>query len=230
MLLNHDNIAIFSCPRTGTKLLAKILEQFGYYIHGEWYAIRSTEIINDKAIRRSTPVQFSGTFSENKFRIISMCERRFELFKPKIKNVITIWPEYLFEFPFMLHHLDNYHFVGIDRNPWDQILSYYISSRNFNFDGNKHSQSITIKYDAFQKMYWDYFSVQRLQDWLIAKNKGSRINFDQLISGTTKIFDQSYQISTTDEHSSLESLIVNINVVRDWFNQLELSRRKINNE
>ena len=52
-MLSHKNLVIFSHPRSGTKLLAKILEDFGYYSYGEWFSLQSTTIENNTADRRN---------------------------------------------------------------------------------------------------------------------------------------------------------------------------------
>lgn len=236
MILNHNNIAIFSLPRTGTKLLASIFEQLGYHNYGELYSIRSTEIIDGRPIRLDKHIEFTGSISENKFKRVFMYEYRYKLFESSIgnspfeKNVINVWPDSICEFPFILNHLQNYHFVAVKRNPWDQILSYYISSKNFNFDAKKISVAVAVNRDMFQKMYWDYFRATRFQDWIVSNNRGSIIDFDQLITGNIELFNsQTYSITTVDEHSNLESLIQNIDEVRGWFIELDKKRYKMEN-
>lgn len=228
MILDHDNVAIFSLPRTGTKLLASIFEQFGYHNHGEWYSIRSTEIIDQKIVRLENPLVFFGTPSENKYKNISLYESRFEKFRSNVKNIVTIWPDAVCDFPFILEQLQNYYFISINRNPWDQILSFYISSRNYNFDANKISSSILFKKADFQKMYWDYFRATKFQYWLASKNRAAIIDFNELISGALKIFsDKKYIIDSKDEHSNLENLVQNLDEVRGWFTGLEKKRNEM---
>ena len=221
-MLSHKNIVIFSHPRTGTKLLASILETFGYYIHGEWFSLYSTTIKNNKAIRRSIYVEsITHSISASHYKKIKEHIRRCELYKTSDKNVITIWPESLSEFPFILFELADYHWICLKRDPWDTMLSYYVSSKNNNFDGHYINRSCTFKEDAFRKTYWDYYKAQEMQDWLIKHRSATVINFQDLISGSSTAFGKEYIVNSRDENVDIESLVENINQVKEWFIKLE---------
>ena len=221
MLLDHNNIAIFSLPRTGTKLLANIFENFEYHNHGEWFSVLSTHIENNKVIRLKDSLPEINSMSEKQFTYLPQIIDRYHLYKTYNKNVITIWPEYLAEFPFMLEEFKDYHWISIRRNSWDQLLSFYISSKNFNFDGIKTSVPVIFKEDAFRKIYWNYHTVSVIQDWLIKHKGATLIKFDDLISGNSKIFGKNYSVKSKDEHFELDSLVINLDQVKKWFAELE---------
>jgi len=223
-MLSHKNIIIFSHPRSGTKLMANILEDFGYFIHGEWFSLQSTIIENNKAIRRSTYAESIQSSSENKYKKIKEHIRRYNLYNKIDKSVITIWPESLSECPFILYQFEDYHWLCLKRDPWDTMLSYYISSKNQNFDGAFNSKPFIFKEDIFRKTYWDYYRAVEMQDWLIKNKSTTVINFQDLISGSSTAFGKEYNVNSKDEHVDLESLVENINQVKEWFIKLENKR------
>ena len=223
-MLSHNNIVIFSHPRSGTKLMAKILEDFGYFSHGEWFSLQSTTIENNKAIRRSTHAESIYSKSESGYKKIKEHIRRYNLYNKIDKSVITIWPESLTECPFILYEFKDHHWICLERDPWDTMLSYYISSKNQNFDGAINSKSCMFKEDAFRKTYWNYYRALEMQDWIIKNKSATVINFQDLISGSSNVFGKDYSVNSIDEHTDLESLVENINQVKEWFIKLENNR------
>jgi hypothetical protein len=223
-VLSHNNIVIFSQPRSGTKLLAKILENFGYHNYGEWYALTSAYIENNKAIRREIHLNEILPTSEKQYKKIKEHMRRFSLYNKVGKNVITIWPESLLEFPFMLAEYDSYHWVCIRRDPWEQMLSWYISAANKNFDGLFESRPICFNEDFFKKSYWDYYKVCEMQDWILKTKSATMLNFDELITEKSTNIGKTYIVNSKDEHLNLEVLVQNIDEVRFWFNKCEQIR------
>ena len=224
MLLDHDNIVIFSPPRSGTKLLSKVLEHAGYHAHGEWFSPRTTYIEDDKAIRRDEYLEYILSDSEREFKNSMTHYTRLQQYKKFDKSVITIWPEALLEFPFLIDEFKDCHWVCIRRNAWNQMLSYYITSTNSNYDGLTNSKATTFQEGAFRKIYWNYHSACHLQDWLIANKSATLIDFDDLIAGNAKEIGQSYKVNSKDEHSDLESLVVNLAHVKHWFKKFENNR------
>lgn len=230
-MLTHKHIVIFAPPRSGTKLLANILEDFGYFKHGEWFALQTTKIKGNKSIRAEPDVNIANIVSrsEKQFYTLQESMKRFRLFKnidKHEKSVITLWPNYLIEFPLMIYEFTEYHWLCIRRDPLEQMLSYYISSKNSNFDGLKISQSVTFKEDAFRQMYWNYHSACTLQDWLIENKSATLIDFNELIQGKLTTFGQSYEIKSKDEHTNLESLVENLDDVKSWYDKFEVTRLK----
>ena len=226
MLLDHDNIVIFSPPRSGTKLLSKLLEDLGYFSHGEWFATRTTKIQNNKAVRNNDYLKAVQSASEQQFKNLKEHVLRLKLYEKVDKSVTTIWPQYLLEFPFMLYEFADYHWACIRRDPWQQMLSWYISSKNENFDGIKISQPVTFNEPAFRKMYWDYYKICGLQDWLIEHQSATLIGFEDLIRGTSAVLGHSYKVESKDEHTDLESLVENLNQVKGWYTAFEKDRNE----
>lgn len=226
-MLDNSNIVIFSHPRSGTKLLASILENFGYHSHGEWYALHTTRIENNKAIRLNEFAFNIISRSEGQYQKSMEYMKRHDQYVHLDKSVITIWPDGLLEFPFMLPKFEKYHWVGVRRDCWNQVLSYYISIKNFNFDGIKESQPVLFKEDMFRKLYWDYHKVCNIQDWLIKNKNFTLLQFDDLINGKSEIFGRPYNVNSTDQHSTLESLVLNIDEVKVWYDKYERQRHHI---
>lgn len=223
-MLEHKKIAIFSPPRSGTKLLAGILKDFGYHVYSEWFAYRSMEIKHDHAVRRSVFAPEIYSASEARFKHLAESTKRYYLYKELAKpdrGVITIWPETLIEFPFMLYEFEDYHWACIRRNPWEQILSFYISSKNKNFNALLKNESVLFKEDAFRKMYWDYHHTGGLQDWLVENRSTTLIDFEDLIKGTSNAFGVEYSVNSIDENSDLESLVENLDDVKSWYQKFE---------
>ena len=96
-MLEHNNIVIFSPPRSGTKLLANILENLGYFSHGEWFAPLTTKIENNKGVRRDIYLKEIWSTSERQFKNLNEHVHRLELYEKVHKSVVTIWPEYMLE-------------------------------------------------------------------------------------------------------------------------------------
>jgi hypothetical protein len=224
MLLDHNNIVIFSPPRSGTKLLSKILEDANYHVHGEWFSLRTTYIDDNKAIRREEYLEYVISDSEREFRNSVAHYTRLKQYNKVDKSVITIWPEALTEFPFLAKEFKDYHWACIRRNAWDQMLSYYITSTNSNYDSLTNSKATTFQEGAFRKIYWNYHSACHLQEWLVENKSATLIDFNALISGNAKEIGQNYQVNSKDEHVDLESLVVNLAHVKHWFNKFEKTR------
>ena len=226
-MLEYKKIAIFSQPRTGTKLVASILKDFGYHVYSEWFAYRSMEIIKDRAVRRTEFAEGIISASERQYKHLLEHKRRYNLYKnlaKREKSVITIWPDNMAEFPFMLYEFADYHWVCIRRNPWEQMLSWYISSKNKNFDALMTNKPVTFKETSFRKTYWDYYRIQGLQDWLVENRHATLIDFDELIKGTSSAFGVNYRVASVDENMDLESLVKNLSDVKSWYNKFEDQR------
>lgn len=223
-MLEHNHIVIFSQPRTGTKLLAKILKDFGYHSFGEWYSLFSTRIENNTAVRKEDRILPALALSEIKYHKTVEHKKRFNLYKHANKSVVTVWPDSLIEFPFILTEYQSYHWICIKRDPWEQMLSWYISSKNYNFDGLKKSNPVIFKMDAFRKTYWDYYKTDELQNWVLSHMSSTLVSFDELVTGKSTIFGQNYIVDTKDEHSSLEQLVENLHEVKQWFDSFEKKR------
>jgi hypothetical protein len=104
------------------------------------------------------------------------------------------------------------------------MLSWYISSKNYNFDGLKKSNPVIFKMDAFRKTYWEYYKTDELQNWVLSHMSSTLVSFDELVTGKSTIFGQNYIVDTKDEHSSLEQLVENLHEVKQWFDSFEKKR------
>ena len=233
MILEHDNLIIFGHPRSATKLIASTLNDFGYHSYGEWYDLWSSKINDHTAVRLSPPdikkvrVQNLSDINFLKFKHTSELIELHERWEKTHQTlnppswVITLWPYDLENFPFLIDKFKNHHWICPTRDRWTQLLSWMISLYNCNYNGDIESKSITVFEEHFNNSYWRLRSTEVTQSWILSNFSSTQVRFDEITSGTFTGFGKDYMIKTMDEHSNLESLILNVNDVREWFNKLE---------
>lgn len=232
MILDHNKIIIFGHPRSGTKLIANILESFGYSNFREWHNVFTHEIKDLSAHRYDPDKQKQMVIDENlrpnfekAKRTMALIERN-NLMPKQDKFVTTIWEQNLSEFPFLpLVYSDCLWICPRRKNWWDQLLSMMLVYYNKNQGGEFESSPITIEGHMFHRRFWLLHRVHILQDWLIKNYNSPCIKFEELISGTSKEFGKPYTVSSVDQHADLESLILNLHEVRNWYNNLVIERR-----
>lgn len=236
MLSNKPNIAIIGSPRSGTKLLADTMVQQGYHNFGEFFEVTNSEITWQdlpKALRLQQNIQFENLNSKKENIWISgelynqtfLIKDRVDIFR-KYENItpttVTVFGFTIMNlYPELIKILDNRVFLCTRRaNIFDQLLSSIITYRHKNWDGESQSGNISIDLDNFRHRYINIKRIERFQDFMVAEGKGRIIDFDRLITGTEDLgFD--YKVTTTDQHTDLESLIINIDQVRARFNDLQ---------
>ena len=232
-ILDHNEIVIFSFPRAGTKLLARIVQDIGYHRYGEWFDTWSSSIDGDVA-RRKSKEDILKAHQNSKERpayqsYIRTLETisRFDNLPPKEKFVITLWPDNLDSMPFVLERFKDSYWLLPKRNHWDQLISWFVSMNNQNYEGQHQSKPISIDTGAFIYFYWKLQQVESLQNWISKNKKSSVVEFDKLVSGSYAVLGGSYNISTVDEHSDIEKLVTNIESIRQTFRYLELEKIKL---
>lgn len=239
-ILDHKRLAIFSYQRSGTKLLASILSDFGYNRFGEWYDQYSNYINNGVATRKSlnnidsyqkfadklysTSLAYYNVMQE---KVIERVEKFNSIIHSADRFVITVWPENVIEFPFLIHQLKDVHWLMIERDSFEQLLSWMVSRKNQNFDAKKTSTPIIIEKRLFSFYYWRLLRVKSMQSWLFKNNCGTMIKYDELISGTSIEFGQPYSVNSVDEHVDIKKYVNNIDEVVEWYNELQEQNKTI---
>jgi hypothetical protein len=150
-----------------------------------------------------------------------------ELWKETHKNLcptswtLTLWPGNLWNFPFILENFRDCHWLCPVRDRWTQMLSWFISFYNNNYNGYNTSNPVTISKILFENHYWMLRRTEISQNWILDNFSSTSVPFDELITGKFKGFGTNYIVNSKDEHNELESLIINLDEVKLWFYQLE---------
>lgn len=222
-MLNKNLLGIFSFPRAGTKLIAEILRSEGYHVHGEWYDVWSSNISNQVAHRKS-PEQiaseqkslFNDIHSTDYLKLSETIHRHNTL-QIQPRSVITVWYENAINFPWLFMQLNDHYWICPRRNLWDQLTSFMVSWHNNNFNAHKVSQPITVDLKWFEIFFWRWHYIRKMQSWLVDTGRGTWVDFDRLITGTEVAFGKKYTVSSIDEHHQPESLITNLDMMRERY-------------
>jgi hypothetical protein len=227
-----SNILIFGFPRSGTKLLANIFEQQGYFNFGEFFDTFSSEIETTfpKAIRISPARQFeiSKRYDNNVLEELhlhsSELKKRIPRFLACVNNfqytTLTVHSPTFDLAPELFEIFRDRHILCTRRkNKFEQLISRSLTARFKNYNGEYPSETVKLDLIPFEKFYFQLHKAEQTQDFLISTGKGSLVDFDQLISGTLDL-GFNYNVNSTDQHTSPESLIKNYDEMLDKFNQL----------
>lgn len=235
-ILDYDNIIIFGHPRCASKLISQILVDFEYHGYGEWYDVNSSGIVGNVArrkslvdIKRIRDLKLSNLeetrLTQNKeiIKLNDLWKSTNASLNPQ-KWVLTLWPYELENFPFLLETYRECHWVCPVRDRWSQLLSWLISYYNYNFNSVIESKSITVSKNQYNFFYWSLLKVENNQNWILENFSSTKLLFDEVISGNAAQFGKEYTVKTKDEHQDLESLISNIDDVREWFIEVEIKK------
>lgn len=224
-MIENKCFVIFGYPRSATKLLANVLTQSGCHNYGEWYDVWSSYIEGNHAVRLD---KSAIKKNQETLRRVDVCRHTIErhnqwLDVDKYSSwTITIWPDNLRNFPFLLQSFQNCHWFCTQRNKWDQYLSWIVSRKNQNYNSLYTSDSVTVTKDDFHDSMVKMTRAKVYQEWILKNLSSSVVLFDDLVSGNFNI-GYDYQINTKDEHTNIENYIINIDEVKDWYNELHLT-------
>jgi len=232
--MEHINKIIFGGPRSGTKLLAKIFQDQGYHNFGEFFNSFSCEIVHDsipyaKRISREEQEKISdirtkaGIYNDDYRHAITVRERArlFDNFKSITPSIVTIWEASLKLAPETFKLTDDRFVLCIRRkNRLDQLLSRSITKVHFNHDSELESEPITINLKTFEFHFQSLVYTEQLQEQIVNLGRGKIIDFDKLISGTEDL-GFPYTVTTKDQHSNLETLVLNLDEVVAKYNKLK---------
>jgi hypothetical protein len=237
-MLDKKQLAILAFPRSGTKLLADIFQQQGYHNFGEFFNTNNVKLVGNE-ILHTERLSVSEQKKLNKQRsqqnrLFTRYNASFEIYDRLIEfdklkhiepSIVTIWLENCLRFPLLVSSLNDRFFLCIQRkNRLEQLLSRFITKKNFNFDNEVKSSSVNINISRFEEEYSRLCQVYVMQNFLVNSNNGVFVDFDELINGTANLgFD--YSVKSEDQHSrdELYNLIINLEEVQNKFKELELA-------
>ena len=226
-----DNVVIFGYPRSGTKLLANVLEQQEYFNFGEFFETFSTEFKNDShvATRLSREDQFaifrsvnSNMYEEVHKHSILLSERikSFQNINVPNKTTLTIFGDTVDIYPELLDILGSRYFLCTRRkNILEQLLSKLLTYYYKNYNGEEPSKQMIINLDQMNRFFFNLKKTERIQDYLVSTGRGIIIDFDQLITGTLDLGFK-YKVTSIDQHENIENFIINYDEVIEKFNYL----------
>jgi beta-galactosidase beta subunit len=246
----NTKLTIFGFPRSGTKLLASIYEQQGYHNFGEFFNPYSTTItgldrplnvdIDDLngAIPKATRLSFNRQLAIRnrsvnvgktkdavlRTRIVEARQTVFNQFADVDPSVVTCWTnDTSFVRDLFGSMSDRFFLCPQRKNKLDQLLSYCITRNNINFDNELPSKPTKIDLSLLDNLYHQLYVTDRMQDKLVSSGKGRYIDFDLLIAGQEDL-GFTYNVTSEDQHTDLESLVINIDEVK---NRIALIQRTI---
>lgn len=212
-----NKITIFGFPRSGTKLLADVYKQQGYHNFGEFFNCATTDIVNDTvpyAVRSLSVNDISTLLVEERIEL-------FNTYKDVTPSIVTLMPKPILYKPFILNSLGNRYYLCTQRkNKFEQLISYIISSYNFNYDGLKISKAVKILPGMVERGFKELITTYRIQQHLISTGQGRYIDFDQLIAGKEDLGFE-YKVTSKDEHTNLYGLVENLDEVKLQIKEIE---------
>ena len=229
-----DNVVIFGYPRSGTKLLANVLEQQEYFNFGEFFETFSTEFKNDShvATRLSREDQFaifrsvnSNMYEEVHKHSILLSERikSFQNINVPNKTTLTIFGDTVDIYPELLDILGTRYFLCTRRkNTLEQLLSRLLTYYFKNYNGEESSEQMTINLNQMNRFFFNLKKTERIQNYLVSTGRGIIVDFDQLITGSLDL-GFTYKVTSIDQHKNIENFIINYEEVIENFNYLNSS-------
>jgi hypothetical protein len=229
-MLTSTSIVIFGFPRSGTKLLAGILKQQGYYNFGEFFDTFSNYVTDDMVAQRLATcrqIEIFNKIHENtweemiKHRVL--LEDRIVKFTPYAdmnKSTVTIHGNTVDMAPYLFDLLNKRYFLCTRRtNKLEQLLSRILTYNFKNYNEEFNSNKISINIPLFDRFFYGLKNVGHTQDYLVSTGRGMNIDFDQLISGQANLGFK-YNVTTNDQHTDLKSLISNYDEILNRFEYL----------
>jgi hypothetical protein len=225
----NEKIAIFGYPRSGTKLLANILEQQGYFNLGEFFNPYATKVEKDPiravSIDRETQYQFDRLLNDRvdfSYILSLKSKERTKIFmNVDISNTtVTVFLRCIELYPELFYILQNRYFFCTRReNELEQLLSNIITARFKNYNNETESHKIKINLKLFERCFFQLKKLIRIQDYLVTEGRGKIIDFDKLISGNEDL-GFNYTVTTIDQHKNIAELIRNYEEISDKYNYL----------
>jgi len=230
-MIKNSNVVIFGYPRSGTKLLANVLEQQGYLNFGEFFETFATEISDDSPTAIRIPIENqveifkrlqANYYAEMHKHALEVSDRvtKFNRYINKDMSTLTLFTHSLALAPELFDILLPRCFLCLRRkNKFEQLLSRTITYNNKNYDTEVSSDRLTIDLWQFERFFFQLKEADRLQDYLVSCNRGIIVDFDELITGQSDL-GFTYEVTSKDEHEDLPSFVINYNAVLAKFNHL----------
>lgn len=228
MILDHKKIVIFSYPRTATKLIANTLAELGYHNYGEWYNIWSNKISGNtsalmspseqSAVRQEEAVNPARYFTKQchlSINRVDQWKNTDQQLNPECWS-LTLWPNNLVNFPFILDVYKDCHWLCPTRNRWTQLLSWFIHNQN---KGLGDPLPVNVTRMEFEKSYWQLRRTEIIQQWILKNYSSTEVPFEGLVTGTFLELGKDCSANSEEERNPaiLEKLIINIDEVKSWF-------------
>ena len=231
-----ENRLILAFPRSGTKLLASVHQQNGYHNFGEFFNSYSTVIIDHPiphAVRMPIDQQREILNTKTKRgsrldlwtnRLVSEHRlRKFNKFKSVKPSIATIFIATFDLLPEAVELFTGREVLCLQRsNRFEQLLSRCITKEHSNHDNEYKSTPINIDQDAFEWAFYSLLKLERLQAVCVTTGKGRYVDFDKLIAGKEDL-GFSYTVNTVDQHNNLEDLVLNLEEIKNQFQELQIS-------
>jgi len=228
-----ENRIILAFPRSGSKLLASVHQQNGYHNFGEFFNSYGTVIL-DRPVPRAVrmPIdqqrQIWKTRSDRGFRLDDWTQhlivkhrfKKFNQYQNLDPSVVTIQFSSIDATPDIINLLNSRTVLCLRRkNKFEQILSRCITLTHFNHDNEFPSKPTLVNMEQFNLTFCSLLKLESLQDHYISAGNGKLIDFDELIAGTADL-GFSYNVNSVDQHSDLESLVLNLKEVKARYQEL----------
>ena len=228
-----ENRVILAFPRSGSKLLASVHQQNGYHNFGEFFNSYSTVILDHPVLRavRMPIDQQRQIWKTRKDRgadldnwtqnlIVKHRVKKFNQHKNLTPSIVSIWFASIKSTPDAFNLMNERTVLCLRRkNKFDQILSRCITHSYLNHDNEFPSRPMNIDVEYFNLTFDALVKLEQLQDYYIAAGNGKIIDFDELIAGTADL-GFSYNVTSTDQHPNLESLVLNLETIKARYQEL----------
>lgn len=225
--MEKENKIILAFPRSGTKLLANIYTQQGYHNFGEFFNSYSSTIIDsDPPYAVRLPIDQQNEIDSQKLKRGSrvnswthtlITEHRisiFEKFKDITPSIVTVWIATFNLLPESVNLLNTRSVLCLRRrNKFEQLLSRCLTLDQYNHDNEIPSTPRKIDADQFNHAFKSLLKLEKLQDYCVNNLKGQYVDFDSLVLGNADL-GFTYTIDTTDQHTDLESLVLNLDEIK----------------
>lgn len=230
-MISNNSVVIFGYPRSGTKLLANVLEQQGYFNFGEFFEIFAADFNSNSlaASRRDCNEQlimftkYTDSPHEIDFKHSILRSDRITKFTPYINDAmssVTVFHNTVEAAPELFNLLHSRYFLCTRRqNKLDQLISWSITFHQKNYNGEIESKQMKIDLIKFERSFFQLKKTERIQDYLVSIGQGMIVDFDKLITGSLDL-GFSYEVTSSDQHHDLASLITNYDEVLAKFDHL----------
>lgn len=228
----NSKIVIFGWPRSGTKLLANVLEQQGYLNLGEFFETFATELKDGShvtAIRLPREDQFAmfrafhaNMHEETHKHSILLSDRitLFQRIRVPARTTLTVFGSNVDMAPELIDILSTRYFLCTRRrNILEQILSMSLTYYYKNYNAEGASSPMIVNLNQLDRLFFAMKKTERLQNYLVSIGRGIIVDFDELITGTLDL-GFTYEVTTSDQHENLSGLIINYEDVLHRFNYL----------
>jgi hypothetical protein len=145
----------------------------------------------------------------------------FEEYKNLSPSTVTVWPKNFAFIPNLSNILQGrYYLCAIRKNKVEQILSRLLTHYNCNYNNEEPSFAVKVDLALVNFYCQELVKTESHQHTIVSRGLGQYVDFDELINGKADI-GFNYKISSTDQHTDLTKLILNLdNVLTQIHNKL----------